>query len=39
VRIKVGEHIYGIPVISATDDNAGAVRIKINGVIKALAHY
>jgi len=36
LRIKVEESILGIPVIAVTDDPEGAVRIKVNGVVKAL---
>jgi len=36
VRIKLGSVVYGIPVIPATDDHAGSVRIKPNGTVKAL---
>jgi hypothetical protein len=39
VRIRVGAYIYGLPVITATDDNAGAIRIMIDGTVKALQHY
>ena len=38
VRIKCGAQIHGIPVIAATNDNAGAVRIFVNDVVKALKH-
>jgi hypothetical protein len=36
IRIKSGATIIGIPVITATDNHAGSVRIKANGVVKAL---
>jgi hypothetical protein len=36
VRINLNGTIYGIPVIPATNNHAGAVRINPNGIVKAL---
>lgn len=36
VYVDINGVLYGIPVVAATDTPSGAIRIRVNGTVKAL---
>lgn len=38
VRIRIANIVYGVETAEFTDDTAGCIRIKTNGVVRSIVH-